>query len=552
MKDPRFPELTVRQIAILKEYGTIEACDDCKRLFSMSDNQFDFFVILRGEVRIFDPTDDKTITTHHKNEFTGDSNMLSNRHAQFHAEAGGDTEVLRIPPTKLKEVIGKYSDISDVLLNAFLLRQETVLNEIEGGIKVIGSGNSNETYAIRDFMEKNHIWYNFLDVDTSEEALHLLESFNLSEEDLPILINSDSKVCKNPSIEEVARHSGVLMDFEDKVFDLLIIGAGPAGLAGSVYAASEGLSVVLIDDTAPGGQAGKSSKIENYLGFPTGISGNDLANRAYVQAQKFGCNISIPHRAESIKHTGNHFLLCASNGKVIKTKAVMAATGASYRQLPIENIEKYEGSGVYYSATGMNVSSCKGEQIGIVGGGNSAGQAALFLAAYAKDVHIIIRGETLKGSMSDYLIQRVEAAKNIHVHNHTQVRELHGKNHLEHIVWEKEGKMEKKNIANLFTFIGAKPCTEWLEDLVVTDDKGFICTGHLIKQEELSACPIYDRRGPQSLETSIPGFFAVGDVRKGSVKRVASAVGEGSMAVSQVHQFLRELPIEEEVQAQQG
>lgn len=550
MKDPRFPELTPKQISILKEYGTIEECEECTRLFSMSDNQYDFFVILEGSVAIFDPTNDREITTHYKNEFTGDSNMLSNRNAQFHAEASEDAKILRIKPEQLKEVISKYSDISDLLLNAFLLRQETVLNEIEGGVKVIGSGNSNETYAIRDFMEKNHIWYNFLDVDSSEEALHLLEGFNLSKDDLPILISNGSKVCKNPSIDEVARHSGVLMDFEDKVFDLLIIGAGPAGLAGSVYAASEGLSVVLIDDSAPGGQAGKSSKIENYLGFPTGISGSDLANKAYVQAQKFGCNISIPHKAESIEHTGSHFLLCATNGKVIKTKAVMAATGASYRRLPIDNIEKYEGSGVYYSATGMNVSSCKNEQIGIVGGGNSAGQAALFLADHAKDVHIIIRKGTLKGSMSDYLIQRVEAAPNIHLHPFTEVRELHGDNYLEYLTWEKEGKMEEQPISNLFTFIGAKPCTEWLDDLIVTDDKGFIFTGHLIPEDQLSTCAIYDRRGPQSLETSIPGFFAVGDVRKGSVKRVASAVGEGSMAVSQVHQFLRELPIEKKEEQQ--
>lgn len=545
MKDPRFPELNAKQISILKKYGTVEQCEDGCLLFERTDNQFDFFVVLKGSVVICDPNNGNEITTHYKNEFTGDNNMLSDRSAQFNAKAGLNTTVLRIAPKKLKEVIGKYSDISDLLLNAFLLRQETVLNEIEGGIKVIGSGNSNETYAIRDFMEKNHIWYNFLDVDTSKEALSLLESFNLCEDDLPILISNGSQVCKKPSIQDVARYSGVLMDFEDKVFDLLIIGAGPAGLAGSVYAASEGLSVVLIDDSAPGGQAGKSSKIENYLGFPTGISGSDLANRAYVQAQKFGCNISIPHRAKSIEHTGSHFVLCASNDKIIKTRAVMAATGAAYRRLPIDNIEKYEGSGVYYSATGMNVSSCKDQEVGIVGGGNSAGQAALFLAAHAKEVHIIIRGETLKGSMSDYLIQRVNAAVNIQVHNHTQVRQLHGDDHLEYLTWEKDGELEDKDIANLFTFIGAKPCTDWLEGLVVTDDKGFICTGHVIPTDKLSSCDIYKQRGPQSLETSIPGFFAVGDVRKGSVKRVASAVGEGSMAVSQVHQFLRELPIED-------
>ncbi len=543
MKDPRFPELTQRQITILKAYGEVENHPSETKIFTLGDLQYDFFVVLDGEVSIEDPyNSNAVIVVHQKNEFTGDSGMLSNRGAQFHAITKGDTSVLRITPKKLKEAIARHSDISDVLLNAFLLRQETVLTEFTGGIKLVGSGNSKETYAIRDFMDKNHIWYNFLDVDVSESALELLENFNLSKEDLPFLINSDAKVCPNPSLEQLARYSGVLMDFEDKVFDLLVIGAGPAGLAGSVYAASEGLSVVTIDSKAPGGQAGKSSKIENYLGFPTGISGNDLANRAYVQAQKFGCNISIPHKAEKIEHTGSYFILHATNDKTIKTKAIMAATGANYRSLPIDNIEKYEGSGVYYSATGMNASACKNELVGVVGGGNSAGQAALFLANHAKEVHVVLRGDNLGAKMSDYLVQRIEAAENIFVHLDTQVTELTGQYHLESLILEnKAGEKTPKNITNLFTFIGARPCTEWLQGLVATDEKGFICTGPGIKQEELHKCSIYTGREPQSLETSIPGFFAVGDVRKGSVKRVASAVGEGSMCVSQVHQFLADL-----------
>ena len=312
-------------------------------------------------------------------------------------------------------------------------------------------------------------------------------------------------------------------------------------MAASVYAASEGLSVVTIDSNAPGGQAGKSSKIENYLGFPTGISGSDLANRAYVQAQKFGCNISIPHKAESITHTGEHFILCATNGKVIKSRALLAATGANYRKLPLPNIEQYEGSGVYYSATVMNASSCKNEQIGVVGGGNSAGQAALFLAEHAKEVHVILRGDDLGAKMSDYLVQRIHAAENITVHLHTEVVELRGEHHLESLTLEHDGDKVDVNITHLFTFIGATPCTEWLEDLVVMDEKGFVCTGPGIETDQLSSCAIYQQRKPQSLETSIPGFFAVGDVRRGSVKRVASAVGEGAMAVSQIHQFLGEL-----------
>lgn len=550
MTDPRFPELTQRQINILKNHGTIESFDTDTRVFSLGDQQYDFFVVLEGVISIEDPTNDNAvIVEHQKNEFSGDSGMLSNRGAQFHAIAKAGMTLLRLTPLELRRAIAKHSDISDLLLNAFLLRQQTVLSEFTGGLKLVGSGNSKETYAIRDFMDKNHIWYNFMDVDSSTEAKDLLLSFNLDEADLPILITSDTKICKNPSLDSVARNSGVLMEFEDRVFDLLVIGAGPAGLAASVYAASEGLDVVTIDSSAPGGQAGKSSKIENYLGFPTGISGSELANRAYVQAQKFGCNISIPHRAKSIEHTGDHFVLCATNGKEIKTKALIAATGARYSRLPLKDIERYEGSGVYYSATGMNASSCKDEIVGVVGGGNSAGQAALFLADHAREVHVILRGGDLGSKMSNYLVQRIEAAPNIFVHLFTQVTQLNGAHHLESLILEtKEGERSEKPITNLFTFIGAKPGTDWLKGLVTTDEKGFICTGPGIKEEALFTCDIFKNRKPQSLETSIPGFFAVGDVRKGSVKRVASAVGEGSMAISQVHQFLGELNAQKTVE----
>ena len=540
MIDPRFPELTGKQIQTLKSYGSIENYDSETRIFEIGELQYHFFVILNGEVAIVNPYEGNTnVVVHKKNEFTGDSGMLSNRGAQFHAVAKKGTSVIKIKPSELKKAISKHSDISDVLMNAFLLRQETVLSEFEGGIKLIGSGNSKETYTIRDFMDKNYIWYNFLNIDESDKAIELLEHFNLSSNDLPILVNNEGKFCKNPSLEEVATHSGVLMDFEDKVFDVLIIGAGPSGLAASVYAASEGLSVVTIDSNSPGGQAGKSSKIENYLGFPTGISGSDLANRAYVQAQKFGCNISIPHEAKTIKYNDYCFTVCATNNKLIQAKSVIAATGATYQKLPIENLEKYEGSGVYYSATGMNASDCENELVGIVGGGNSAGQAALFLAKHAKEVHVILRGADLGAKMSDYLVQRIEAAENIKVHLNTEVTELHGEHHLESVQLTNNdtGDKNKVEISNLFTFIGAKRCTEWLDDLVVTDENGFICTG---ESSAFSVNNIENKinRTPQTLETSLPGFFAVGDVRKGSVKRVASAVGEGSMAVSQVHTHL--------------
>lgn len=542
MKDPRFPELDQKQIRYLKEFGSVESYENATRVFSLGDRQYDFFLVLKGSVKIIDPyNDNNLIVEHGKNEFTGDSGMLSNRGAQFHAEAQPGTELLRIVPRQLKLAIAQNSEVSDTLLRAFFQRQETVLNEIAGGLILIGSEGSKETYAIRDFMEKNHLWHNYLNIDNSDKARELLQNFQIDKNDLPIIITAQNTVCKNPTIEELAKTSGILMDFDDEVFDVLVIGAGPAGLAASVYAASEGLKTVTIDSNSPGGQAGKSSKIENYLGFPTGISGGDLANRAYVQAQKFGCNISIPHKAEKITHIDNHFILSATNGKRIKTKAIIAATGANYRKLPIANVEEFEGSGIYYSATGMNIQACKNEIVGVVGGGNSAGQAALFLAQHAKKLIVILRGNDLGSKMSDYLVQRINATANIEVLLKSEVTKLYGTGVLESVEITQDGKLSNYPITNLFTFIGARPCTEWVQDLVATDQNGFIYTGIDVQDEDLSTCEIYKSRKPQSMETSIPGFFSVGDVRHGSVKRVASAVGEGSMAISQVHKYLTEI-----------
>lgn len=542
MKDPRFPTLSLKQINQLKTFGTIETFDQEQQIFTLGDNTYDFFIILEGSVKITNPYNTNTLIVEHGTfEFTGDSSMLSSRGAPFDADAQAGTTLLRITPENLRQVISRYSDISDLLLKAFFQRQEVVLNEITGGLILIGSSSSKKTYALRDFLEKNHIWNNYLDVETSEKATELLKNFNIAKSDLPIVITVTNVICKNPTIEQLATETGVLMDFKDEVFDVLIIGAGPAGLAASVYAASEGLKTVTIDSNSPGGQAGKSSKIENYLGFPTGISGSDLANRAYVQAQKFGCNISIPHKATSIEYTGDFFLLCATNGKEIKTKSIITATGAAYRQLPLDNIEDFEGSGIYYSATGMNVQACRNEIVGIVGGGNSAGQAALFLAQHAKKVLIILRSGDLGSKMSEYLVKRIESSDNIEVLLHSEVTKLNGDGVLESVEITSKDKKQQYPIANLFTFIGAKPCTEWLGDLVTTDKNGFILTGFALEGYEVSTCDIYTKRKPQTLETSIPGFFAVGDVRNGSVKRVASAVGEGSMAVSQVHQFLSEV-----------
>ncbi|MBW7674138.1 FAD-dependent oxidoreductase [Chryseobacterium chendengshani] len=542
MTDPRFPVLTQKQISILKESGRVMTFEKETAVFEAGDSAYNFYVILDGAVVIKDPfNENQVLATHGINEFTGDNSMLSDRSIPFSAYALKGTTVLSITPIHLKEIISKHSDICDVLLTAFIQRQETMLKEFNGGIKVVGPEKSKETYALRDFLEKNHIWHTFLNTDVSEEAQELLQSFGLMTDDLPIVISISGEIWKKPTVAEIARKTGVLIEFTDEIFDVLVVGAGPSGLAASVYAASEGLSVITIDGNAPGGQAGKSSKIENYLGFPTGISGNDLANKAYIQAQKFGCTLSIPQKAEKVEYNGSYFTLCASNGKNIKAKSVIAATGANYRRLPVDNIEKFEGSGVFYSATGMNASACKNELVGVIGGGNSAGQAALFLADHAHEVHVIIRGIDLGAKMSDYLVQRIETTPNIIVHKNSNITQLNGTHYLESLILDTDGTTQVIGISNLFTFIGAKPCTEWLNGIVSMDDKGFIHTGPDVIESEMAECSIYKDRKPQSLETSIPGFYAVGDVRKGSVKRVASAVGEGSMSISQVHQYLAEL-----------
>lgn len=542
MTDPRFPILTQKQISILKESGTVITFENETAIFEAGDNAYDFYVVLDGAIFIKDPLDEnEVLATHGINEFTGDNSMLSDRSIPFSAYASKGSTVLRITPAHLKNIISNHSDLCDVLLSAFIQRQEIMLREFSGGIKVIGSEKSKETYALRDFMEKNHIWHTFLNTDVSEEAQQLIENFNLQNEDLPILVSITGEILKKPTIAELAKQTGVLIELGDEIFDVLVVGAGPSGLAASVYAASEGLTVITIDGNAPGGQAGKSSKIENYLGFPTGISGNDLANKAYIQAQKFGCTISIPHKAEKVEYNGSYFTLCASNGKNIKAKSIIAATGANYRRLPVENIEKFEGSGVFYSATGMNASACKNELVGVIGGGNSAGQAALFLADHAHEVHVIIRGNDLGAKMSDYLVQRIDTTPNIIVHKNSNITQLNGTHYLESLVLDTDGERQTIGISNLFTFIGAKPCTDWLNGIVSMDDKGFIYTGADVNEEVMADSSIYKKRKPQALETSIPGFYAVGDVRKGSVKRVASAVGEGSMAISQIHQYLAEL-----------
>ncbi|WP_276166711.1 FAD-dependent oxidoreductase [Zobellia alginiliquefaciens] len=538
MIDPKYPELTDLQVEKLKSYGEIEFYKEPTVVLDFGDQHYDFFVVLTGGIRIIDPDKkDDSLTIHRRHQFSGSSSILSHRTVGVCGETLENTQLIRISPEKLKSAIAKFSDISDVLLNAFLLREDALKNNVQG-IKLIGSEHSNETYAIRDFMDKNDIWYNFIDSDKEDGLVQMLDTFNLKESDLPVLINSQNKISVRPSIDEIGMCTGVRLELDDEIYDVLVVGAGPAGLASSVYASSEGLNVLTIDSNSPGGQAGKSSKIENYLGFPTGISGRDLANNGYIQAQKFGCTISVPHRVEGIERKEGFYEINSNNTSTLKAKTVIAATGAAYRRLPLEGIEKFEGSGIYYSATSMHANMCKNSEIGIVGGGNSAGQAALFLANYAHKVYVIIRNEDIGAKMSDYLVQRIIACENIEVLTSSNVVKVSGDTYLEKVEIKKNETLIENNINYLFTFVGAKPCTEWLDNIIDTDEKGFVHTGLTICDNALKSESVFNNRKPYTFETSLPGLFAVGDVRSGSVKRVASAVGEGSIVVSDIHKFL--------------
>jgi thioredoxin reductase (NADPH) len=534
-----FPKLDDDQLKYLNDFGDKVLFAKDEIIINLGDRNYDLYIILDGEINILDPYDNnKLITCHRKGEFTGDSDMLSDRAAMFRAVANTDGEALRVSHTQLKQILAENSELNDLFVKVFIMRRADVLKNHAGGYTLVGSRYSKETYRIRELFSKNHIRFTWLDLERDKESSEILTRLNIPIEETPILIDPDANVYRNPTLEEIANYIGLsAREIRDR-YDVLIVGAGPAGLASSVYGASEGLSVITIDQIGPGGQAGNSSLIENYLGFPTGLSGAELANRAYLQAQKFGCTISVPFRAKKLHYHGNYFELKLSNGSSIKASSVIAATGATYRNLNVPGIEKYQGKGIYYGATPNEARNCKAEEVVVIGGGNSAGQAALFLAKCAAKVHLVIRGESLVKSMSSYLISRVENNAKIVLHTHEELVAIEGDKVIEKVEFRnnKTNKSRKMNLSHVFLFIGAEPANEWLSHLVCTDNRGFIITGNDLNQHHLEDWKL--NRMPYPLETCIPGLFVVGDLRSGSTKRVASAVGEGSMAISYVHQIL--------------
>ena len=481
------------------------------------------------------------IVTHGAGGFTGEVSLLAGRRALVTARMRTDGEVVDIPPTELRHLVVTDSELSELLMRAFILRRVGLIDFHMGDAVLVGSRNNAGTLGLMEFLTRNAHPYSYLDVDRDKDAQSLLDQFHVRVEDVPFLICRGTKILKNPTNAEVADCLGFNVAIDTaEVRDVVVVGAGPAGLSAAVYAASEGLNVLVLEANAPGGQAGSSSKIENYLGFPTGISGQALAGRAFSQAEKFGADVAIARAAEQLDCSGNPFVIRMSNGESVRTRTVVIASGAQYRRVAVPDLEKFENAGVYYGATRVEAEACKGEKVVVIGGANSAGQAAVYLSGIADKVYMLVRSGGLSQTMSRYLIRRIEETPNIELSTWTEVAGLEGDRVLEQVRWKnvQTGEVEACPVRFLFCMTGADPNTRWLGGCVVLDEKSFVKTGQDLTPAELAAAGWPLARPPLLLETSRPGIFAVGDVRSGNVKRVASAVGEGGISVQLLHRVL--------------
>jgi len=540
-----FPKLTPQQISRVAVQGYMRAIQPGEVLVEQGDSAVPFFVVVSGEIEIVRPSGaaETLITIHGPGEFTGEVNMLSGRRTLVRMRATKPGKVIELDRQHMMALIQTDAEIGEILTRAFILRRAELIDAGVGDIILIGSTNSASTLRIKEFLMRNGHPYSYIDLDRDSDVQKLLDSFQISASEIPVLICRGQVVLKNPSNQQIANCLGFNESVDQtRVRDLVVIGAGPSGLAAAVYGASEGLDVLLLETSSPGGQAGSSSRIENYLGFPTGISGQKLAARAYIQAQKFGAEILIA-KATRLTCGRKPYVIEVESGVQISARTVVIATGAQYRKLPLQKLSHFEGAGVYYGATFVEAQLCgREEEVIVVGGGNSAGQAAVFLAQMTKRVYMLIRSSGLAESMSRYLIRRIEESSNITLRTHTEIVALEGGDHLESVRWQNNetGQTEEHNIRHVFVMTGANPNTSWLDGCVALDNKGFIMTGSDLSEENLSDSGWLLARQPYLLETSLPGVFAVGDAREGSIKRVASAVGEGSTAISLVHKVLQE------------
>jgi thioredoxin reductase (NADPH) len=543
IRSTRAPTLREDQIEILKSYGQTRKTEVGDILFRAGDTQNDFIVVLEGEVEVIDDFagEARTIGVFLAGRFLGELNMLTGQAMYLSARVREAGEVLTIPRERLKEVVTEEANLSDIILKAFLARRSYMMRT-GLGMRIIGSRHSGDAARLREFAARNRLPYVWVELEEDPEADALLERYGAKPSETPVTIWQGEDVLKNPSNLEFARTTGLKVDAPlESTYDLVVVGAGPAGLGASVYGASEGLSTLALESIALGGQAGTSSRIENYPGFPAGLSGFELASRVLVQADKFGARTAVPLEANDLRRQDGHYLIGLSEGGEVAARSVIVATGARYRRLEVSRLERFEGVSVHYAATQAEAQLCEGEEVAVVGGGNSAGQAALFLAARTSRVYVLIRGDDLGKGMSRYLVDRITAAENIEVLANTEVRDLMGEDRLEGVVVEdnRSGLPRTLGARSLFVFIGAEANTGWLEASVALDKRGFILTGSDLDGSALDKDAWRERsREPFLLETSMPGVFAAGDARAGSIKRCASAVGEGAMAVRLAHQYL--------------
>jgi thioredoxin reductase (NADPH) len=544
-REQMFPRLTQSQIERIARHGTRRRMRKGEILIEQGEQGLPFYVIIDGTIEIVRPHDggEDLITLHDPGEFTGETSLLAGRRSLVRIRAASDGEVLALEPDALRTLVQTDPELSELIMRAFILRRVSLIARGWGDVLLIGSHHSPETLRLRQFLTRNGHPHVYVDLDAEEEVQATLDRFGVTVDDIPVLICRGDLVLKNPTFQEAAECLGLNADIDvAAVRDLLVVGGGPAGLAAAVYGASEGLDVLVLEKHAPGGQAGSSSKIENYLGFPTGITGQALAGRAFTQAQKFGAHIAIATWAAKLRCEKRPFAVELSSGDVVRAHAIVIASGARYRKPELEKLAEFEGAGIYYAATPMEAQLCTSEEIIIIGGGNSAGQAAVFLAETAKHVHILVRADGLAASMSRYLIRRIEENPKVTLHTRTEIVALEGNDHLEQVRWRSSatGEIQTCPVRHVFMMTGAEPNTSWLAGCITLDDKNFVKTGQDLTQEDLTAAKWPLQRMPYLLETSVPGIFAVGDVRANNVKRVASAVGEGSISVQLVHKALAE------------
>jgi thioredoxin reductase (NADPH) len=527
-----FPRLSADQIARIEPFGEIEDHPAGAELFRRGERSVDFYVVARGAIEIIDPAGaagDTVIHVHGERQFTGELDLFNNRAILVSGRVREPSRIIRVPRAAFRRLIDSEPDIGEVVMRAFILRRVGLMRYAQGGVVMVGSAQDGDTLRIQRFLARNGYPHRVLSGD-DEEARSLMRRCEAEHAALPLVILPDDTPLHNPPTAALADALGLTEPFDpDHVYDLAVVGAGPAGLAAGVYGASEGLDTIVIEGMAPGGQAGTSSRIENYLGFPTGISGQALAGRAQVQAQKFGARLAISRAAAALDCSGRPLRIRLDDGQSVAAHAVVIATGARYRRLDVADYDRFEGQGIHYAATFIEAGLCDRQEVIVVGGGNSAGQAAVFLSQAAAHVHLMVRSDGLAATMSDYLIQRIESSPRITLHTRTQIVGLEGGRYLERVTWaDGDGRHETRPISNVFVMIGAAPNTDWLDGCVPLDNRGFVLTGRGCG-ENVAASPH---------ETAVPGIYAVGDVRAGSTKRVASGVGEGSVVVSAVHDYL--------------